>query len=236
MQELWRKYLDGNPEYLVRNYWWAYLSPVGVWFFSHHRIINLILFGQYRNILSAVTARLGNAPCKHMLQLTCAYGELTPTLARYTDELLLNDVAMIQLRLARQTLSKSGRTARMARMNAEQLAYATDSFDTLIIFFLLHELPPEARQRALEEAMRVLKPGGRLLLAEYGVNRGKHLLHRVALLRWTMEWLEPFLHDFWHSDLPAQLQACATRQNKSLQLVGETALFGGFYRVIEYHA
>jgi ubiquinone/menaquinone biosynthesis C-methylase UbiE len=83
--------------------------------------------------------------------------------------------------------------------------------------------------------MRVLKPNGRLLLAEYGVNRGKHLLHRVALLRWTMERLEPFLRDFWHSDLHAQLQECATRQNKSLQLVGETALFGGFYRVMEYH-
>lgn len=234
MRELWRKYLDGNPEYLVRNYWWAYLSPVGVWFFSHHSIINLILFGHYRKILSAVTGRLGNTPCQRMLQLTCAYGELTPTLSGYAKELHLNDVAVIQLKLARRSLSKLGRTAQLARMNAEQLAYATDSFDTLVIFFLLHELPPDARQRALDEALRVLKPGGKLLLAEYGVNRGKHALHRFAILRWTLERLEPFLHDFWHSDLPAQLQDCAAHHNKSLQLIGETALFGGFYRVMEY--
>jgi hypothetical protein len=49
-----------------------------------------------------------------------------------------------------------------------------------------------------------------------------------------MERLEPFLHDFWHSDLPAQLRDCAARNNKSLQLIGETSLFGGFYRVMEY--
>ncbi len=232
----WQRYLDGIPEYLARNYWWAYLSPAGVWFFSHHIIINLILFGQYRTILAALTTRLDSAPCKRTLQLTCAYGELTPSLAGRTEELHLNDAALIQLRLARRALSKQGRTAQMARMNAESLAYATDSFDTLIIFFLLHELPAAARQRALEEALRVLKPGGRLFVAEYGLNLGIHPLHRFPPLRWLMERLEPFLRDFWHSDLHAQLQDCAARHNKSLQLAGETVVFRGFYRVMEYHA
>lgn len=236
MRGFWRRYLDGNPEYLVRNYWWAYLSPVGVWFFSHHAIINLILFGQYRPLLSALTERLHRAPCGRMLQLTCAYGELTPTLSSFTEELHLNDVAVVQLQLARRALSKRNRSAQMARMNAESLAYATDSLDTLIVFFLLHELPPAARQRALDEALRVLRPGGRLLLSEYGVNRGIHRLHRFAPLRWAMQRLEPFLRDFWHSDLHAQLHECAARQNKSLQLVGERAVFDGFYRVMEYHA
>ncbi len=236
MAGFWRRYLDGNPEYLVRNYWWAYLSPAGVWLFSHHIVVNLILFGQYRTILSDLAARLGNTPSRRMLQLTCAYGELTPTLTGFTDDLHVNDAAAIQLRLTRSALSKRGRTAQMARMNAEYLAYATDSFETLIIFFLLHELPPAARQRALEEALRVLKPGGRLLLAEYGANRGIHPLHRFLPLRWVMERLEPFLRDFRHSDLHGQLLECATSQNKTLRLVGETAVFGGFYRVMEYQA
>jgi ubiquinone/menaquinone biosynthesis C-methylase UbiE len=235
MAGFWRRYLDGNPEYLVRNYWWAYLSPVGIWFFSHHGIVNLILFGQYRAILSALTERLHRAPCGRMLQLSCAYGDLTPTLAGLSNELHLSDAAMSQLQLARRDLSKRGRTAQLARMNAESLAYASNSFDTLIIFFLLHELPPAARQRALEEALRVLKPNGRLLVAEHGANRGIHPLHRFALLRRPREWLEPFLRDFWQSDLHAQLQDIAARQNKTLCLVGETALYGSFYRVMEYH-
>ena len=241
MSKRWQHYLDGNPEYLARHYWWAYLSPVGVWFFSHHIIINLILFGQYRRILDALTTRLNTAPCGRMLQLTCAYGELTPTLARLTDELHINDVALIQLRLAQKSLALQHRTAFLARMNAESLCYATDSFDTVVIFFLLHELPAAARQRALSETLRVLKPGGRLLIAEYAMNRaenraknrGRHLMHR-APWRWILEYLEPFLHDFWHSDLTAQLESYALQQGKTLSHIGTTCVFSDFFRVEEY--
>ncbi len=235
MGKRWQRYLDGNPEYLARHYWWAYLAPFGVWFFSHHTIINLILFGQYRRILDALTARLASADCGRMLQLTCAYGELTPTLAQFTGELHLNDVALIQLRVAQQSLARRQRTALMARMNAESLSYTTNSFDSVVIFFLLHELPAEARQHALGETLRVLKPGGRLIIVEYAMNRGGHLLH-LAPWRWVLERLEPFLHDFWHSDLSAQLSGCATQHDKVLAHIGTTFLFGAFYRVEEYRA
>lgn len=234
MLSSWRRYLDGTPEYLARHYWWAYLSPAGVWFFSHHSIINLILFGQYRALLAALTAHLGATPCGRMLQLTCAYGELTPALAGLAQELHLNDAAAIQLRLASRTLSTQGRTALITRMNAEALGYATDCFDTVVVFFLLHELPATAREHALDEAMRVLKPSGRLLIAEYGPHRNRHPLHRLPPFCRILERLEPFLHDFWHSDLHAQLQASATQHNKQLHLTGETTVFGGFYRVVEY--
>lgn len=229
----WRRYLDGTPEYLARHYWWAYLSPAGVWFFSHHTIINLILFGQYRRILDALTSRLTSAPCGRMLQLTCAYGELTPALANFTDELHLNDAALIQLRVAQQSLAKKHRSAFLTRMNAETLSYASHSFDTVVIFFLLHELPATARQRALNETLRVLKTGGRLLIVEYAPNFGRHFLHH-APWRWLLEYLEPFLKDFWHSNLSEQLVSYAEQHNKKLIHVGTTTLFGSFYRVEEY--
>lgn len=235
MRTLWRRYLNGNPEYLAHYYWWAYLAPIGVWFFSHHLIINAILFGQYRRLLGALMQHLRAAPCGRMLQLACAYGNLTPALAGLTDELHLTDVASIQLKIAGEGLAQQQRGALMTRMNAESLAYASSSFDTMVIFFLLHELPPAARQRALSEAVRVLKPGGRLLIAEYGVNRNRHPLHRITPLRRIIERLEPFLHDFQLEDLPAQLQSCAAEQGKALQQAGETQLFGGYYRVLIFH-
>jgi len=236
VRPLWQRYLNGNPEYLAHYYWWAYLAPFGVWFFSHHFIINLILFGQYRRLLDTLMQHLHTAPCGRMLQLTCAYGKLTPTLAGLTDELHLTDVASIQLKIAGDGLARRHRSALMARMNAESLAYATNSFDTVVIFFLLHELPTAARQRALSEALRVLKPGGRLLIAEYGINCNRHPLHRITPLRWIIEHLEPFLHDFQHEDLPAQLEKHAMKHGKSLQQTSEKELFGGFYRVMTFHA
>lgn len=233
MGKRWQRYLDGNPEYLARHYWWAYLSPVGVWFFSHHITINLILFGQYRRILNALIARLASASCGRILQLTCAYGELTPTLAQYTGELHLNDVALIQLKVAQQGLLNKHRAALLARMNADSSAYATNCFDTVVIFFLLHELPADARKRALHETIRVLKPGGRLLIVEYAPDLGNHFLHR-APWRWILEYLEPFLHDFWHSDLHQQLAEYAAMQGKALSHTESTSLFYNFYRVEEY--
>lgn len=232
----WRRYLDGIPEYLARHYWWAYLSPRGVWFFDHYPIINLILFGQYRAILSEVMRRYATMEHARTLQLTCAYGTLTPTLAlaANTRELHVADAADIQLSSAQNKLKAVARGAALVRMNAEALAYTNDSFDSVIIFFLLHELPPAARERTLRETLRVLKPGGQLLIAEYGENCGAHLLHRCAPWRWMLEKLEPFLNDFWHSNLHAELDLYATRQNKTLRQSTETALFGGFYRVMEF--
>jgi len=232
----WRRYLDGIPEYLARHYWWAYLSPRGVWFFDHQPVINLILFGQYHVILNAVMQRYATLTTQRTLQLTCAYGALTPTLALApnTQELHVIDVANIQLASARAKLESVSRSASMARMNTESLAYASDSFDTVVIFFLLHELPASARERTLSEVLRVLKPGGHLLIAEYGENRSTHWLHRFSPWRRLLEGLEPFLHDFWHSDLNGQINELAAQQGKQLQVTSETALFSGFYRVVEY--
>lgn len=234
----WRRYLDGIPEYLARNYWWAYLHPLGVRFFDHQAIVNLILFGQYRNILNEVMRRYAATDGARTLQLTCAYGALTPTLAQAdnTHELHLMDIAAIQLRAAQRKAANIAKPIRYARINAETLAYADNSFDTVIIFFLLHELPGEARQRVLGETLRVLKPGGTLLIAEYGENRGLHWLHRTALMRWLLEKLEPFLDDFWCSHLDSQLLALGQQQNKPLRIEAPIPLFGGFYRVMEYRA
>ncbi|MFA6015494.1 MAG: class I SAM-dependent methyltransferase [Gallionellaceae bacterium] len=232
----WRRYRAGTPEYLARNYWWAYLSPPGVWFFDHDLIIDAILFGQYRTILDALMQRYVALPASRTLQLTCAYGSITPTLALSpnTRELHVMDVANIQLLAAQTKLSAVSRTAAIVRMNAEALAYADKSFDCVVIFFLLHELPVAARERTLREVLRVMKSGAHLLVAEYAENHGQHVLQRFTPWRWILEKLEPFLHDFWHSDLHARLFKLAEQQGIQLQVNAEITLFSGFYRVVEY--
>ncbi len=236
MAAFWRRYLDGIPEYLARHYWWAYLAPWGVWFFDHRPIINLILFGQYRAILDEVMRCHAAAPAGRTLQLTCAYGALTPTLAASpaTGELHIMDAAAIQLRAAQRKISRGARPVHFALVNAEALAYCDNSFDTVIIFFLLHELPADARRRAVLEATRVLRPGGCLLLAEYGENRGMHPLHRLAPARWLLEKLEPFLHSFWHGDLDALLTEALAHNGKRRAARHAVEIFRGFYRVLAY--
>lgn len=226
--------VEQMPDYLVRHYGWAYLWPASVWFFDHQPIINAILFGQYRRIMD-VTLRLLDPPrAGRTLQIAGVYGELTPKLTRHIADLHLIDVAPIQLAAARRKLAAIGKTASLLRMRAEALRYPDASFDTTLMFLLLHEMPAIARRRSLREALRVTRPGGTFVIAEYGEKRKNHLFHRFAPMRWLLTRAEPFLGGFWSEDLGAVLQECAHEVRRGVERVEQVDLFGGFYRVARY--
>jgi ubiquinone/menaquinone biosynthesis C-methylase UbiE len=232
---LYQRFRDGVPEYLARHYWWAYLWRTGVWFFDHQPVISTILFGQYRKLLDVTLERLDAAPCGETLQLSCVYGMFTPKLARKFAGLPLHitDVAQVQLD---QTLGKipADRHLVATRMNAESLGYADRVFDSVIVFFLLHELPAEARHRVLSEALRVLAPGGRLLMVEYAPLPRDHLLYRFPPFRALLTRLEPFLKSHWHEVYPERMAVLASQLGRAAHEVWRKDLFGAFYRVSEY--
>lgn len=225
---------DILPDYLVRYYRWAYLWPVAVWFFDHQPIINAILFGNYRRIMDQTLRLMEPATAGKALQIAAVYGKLTPTLAEQIEELHLVDVAPVQLAAAARKLAANGETAQLARMDAERLTYPDDSFDTTLMFLLLHEMPAEARRNSLRQACRVTRPGGRLVIAEYGELGRKHWLHRLAPLRWILTTAEPFLGGFWKENLTGVVERCATDAGKRIELEEQVDIFGGFYRVMRY--
>jgi len=233
----WKKFLDGVPEYLARYYWWAYLWRPAIWFFDHQPIINLILFGQYKRLMMQTLQCLESRPAGRLLQLTCVYGKLTPTLLEVpgNQPMYLIDVATAQLQASRSKLAPARRAQLLpARMNAESLAFQDNSFSTILIFFLMHEMPTTARQRTLAETVRVLQPGGRLVITEYGEEPCDHWIYRMHWLRKQLLFWEPFLEDFWREDLSALLQQEAHRQGKAIEQVERHPVFDGFYRVLVY--
>jgi ubiquinone/menaquinone biosynthesis C-methylase UbiE len=225
----------GLPDYLERYYAWAYVWPFSVWFFDHQPIINAILFGNYRRIMRA-TMRLMDLPnAGKTLQVAGVYGELTPTLARgLAEPVHLIDAAPIQLEAARRKVEAIGHRIQLARMHAESLHYEDRSFDTVLMFLLLHEMPPKPRRDALREAIRVLKPGGRLVIAEYGENKGRHLFHRFWPMRKVLTWAEHFLGGFWSENLTHTLVECGAAAGRAVELEEQVDVFGGFYRAARY--
>jgi ubiquinone/menaquinone biosynthesis C-methylase UbiE len=67
--------------------------------------------------------------------------------------------------LARARVRARGRRATMAVGDAQQLSFADARFDTVVSTLTLCTIPDE--RRALAEAWRVLRPGGRLVLLEH---------------------------------------------------------------------
>ncbi|MGB8518481.1 MAG: methyltransferase domain-containing protein [Gallionella sp.] len=232
---LYKKFLrEGVPDYLARHYWWAYLWKKSIWFFDHQPIINAILFGQYDTLLKQTLAHVERKPGARLLQLTCVYGKLTPSLLHHTDnEVHLCDVALGQLELARS--KDADRRCHLARMNAESLAYANDSFDQVILFFLFHEMPPQARQNVYDEIARVVKKNGSVLITEYGETPRHHWLYRFIPFRFLFAQLEPFLPGFWQEDVGEKLAGALKRRGKKLHDAPQiTPCFNQFYRVMLY--
>lgn len=229
---LYQHFLDGVPWYLARHYWWAYLWDKSIWFFDHQPVINAILFGHYQRLMDETLSRYQPGESSRTLQLTCVYGKLTPTLKEKTPaQLHIMDACIGQLELAQR---KSGTNLHAARMDAESLAYRSDTFDHVILFFLLHEMPPEARENTLREAVRVLKSGGRLLITEYGEKPEHHWLYQFFPFRWLLGNLEPFLPGFWQESLNEKLQQAANENGKKIEIIDQISVFSGFYRVVEY--
>ena len=77
------------PEYLLRNYWWAYVNPGAVRLFERQWLVNVILCGNFALLRDAVLDELGVAICGRTLQVACVYGDFSvrladPSLDRHT--------------------------------------------------------------------------------------------------------------------------------------------------------
>ena len=82
-------------------------------------------------------------------------------------ELIGTDLSDAYLRQANRWLnSAQSSLVQLIRANGESLPLANGCLQGVTCVFLLHELPGEARQNVINEAWRVLEPGGVLVLAD----------------------------------------------------------------------
>lgn len=215
------------PEYLQKTYWWAYLHPNAVRLFEREWLVNLILWGNFTRLRDSALVELGTLVTGHLLQIACVYGDFTQTLARRLGpeaRLDVIDVAAIQLANLQRKLAPDSRIA-LHRQDSSRLQFADASFDSTLLFFLLHEQPASVRRASLAEALRVTRPGGKIVIVDY------HLPHWGNPLRYLMfavlKTLEPFALDLWREEIAEFLPA----QAKPASLV-KTTIFGGLYQKV----
>ena len=213
------------PRYLQQEYWWAYVHPKAVHLFERDWLVNAILFGNYGRLRDAALDRLGATIAGRTLQLACVYGDLTRRLReRMAPDARLDvvDVLPVQLHNLRRKLPHDERIA-LLHDDASSLASPDAHYDQVLLFFLLHEMPGGVRRATLGEALRVLRPGGRLVIVDYHRPAPLHPLR--PLMHQVFTHLEPYAFDLWEREIEHFMPAHAVPA-----AIEKRTFFGGLYQ------
>jgi ubiquinone/menaquinone biosynthesis C-methylase UbiE len=192
------------PEYLQDTYWWAYLHPKSFYFFERKWVVNLILWGNMKRLTEMVLEELSVEPQSRILQIACVYGEFSSKVADHLGKsgsrLEIVDVAPIQLENVEKKLTGKQNIG-LHHLDSTSMTFPDASFDQTVVFFLLHEQPEYARRKTVEEAIRVTRPGGKVIFVDYhGPKRSNPMRY---VMKPILSWLEPYAMDLWREELPA---------------------------------
>ncbi len=143
----------------------------------------------------AIQAVLGAQPIRSLLDLGTGTGSMLELFGHDIERGLGVDLSLDMLALARTRLDRAGlKNCSVRHGDIYDLALPPESFDVVIVHQVLHFLDDSAR--AIREAARVLRPGGRLLIVDFAPHdleflRDEHAHRRLGFAAETVrQWLE----------------------------------------------
>jgi ubiquinone/menaquinone biosynthesis C-methylase UbiE len=215
------------PEYLHNTYWWAYLHPRAVHIFERQWLVNLILWGNFAKLRDAALQEMGDVINGRVLQVACVYGDFTEHLVRRLGpqgSVDVIDVAPIQIKNLQAKLSNPQHVNALLQ-DSTDLHFEDGSHDSVVVFFLLHEQPADVRRKTISEALRVTKPGGKLIFVDYhkpaAVNPFRYIMVPILTT------LEPFAMDVWRGEIVDWLPT-----DIKISKMEKQTYFGGLYQKV----
>ncbi len=169
-------------------------------------IISAILLFQYHHLVSKIVADLKQMDLrnKKVLITSCAFGNVIPRVVKAAlesgaERVLIADIIQNELVHAKTKLREYGGKVEYVEDNATSMTLNNGGVDANVMFFLLHELPHDLKGQALNEAGRMLAPGGKLFLAEFH----RPQLWVLRALSWTyFKVFEPLGLALWDTHEP----------------------------------
>jgi ubiquinone/menaquinone biosynthesis C-methylase UbiE len=153
---------------------------------------------------TAIRAALADKPFRSLLDLGTGTGRMLEMFGPDIERGLGLDLSLDMLLMARDRLERAGlKNCSVRQGDLYDLPLAESSFDAVILHQVLHFLDDGGR--AIKEAARVLRPGGRLLVIDFAPHefeflREQHAHRRLGFAPETVtQWfaasgLEPVMH------------------------------------------
>jgi demethylmenaquinone methyltransferase/2-methoxy-6-polyprenyl-1,4-benzoquinol methylase len=136
----------------------------------YHAMGALLSFGQDPRWRRMLVAAIGPRPGERVLDVATGTGLVATALARSGCEVVAVDQSEPMLDVARARLARARELTQRVRFvtgEAERLPFEDGEFDALTFTYLLRYV--DDRGATLRELARVVKPGGRIGMVEFGV-------------------------------------------------------------------
>lgn len=140
-------------------------------------------------VKSTLIAQACLRPGQVVLDIGCGTGTLTMLIKQAQPDVIVHglDIDTEILQIAQNKAQAAGLDLKLQQGSATCLPYADQSFDHVFTSLMMHHLITADKQHMLREAFRVLKPGGQLHVADFGVPHTLGMRAISLLVRWFEE-------------------------------------------------
>lgn len=140
------------------------------WAHAYDWIVGTFTLGREKAMRAQTLKHAALKPGERVLDIGCGTGTLAIAAAQAHPECDVTgvDPAAAMIERARKKTRAAGVKARFEVGVVEKIDAENDSFDVVLCTLVLHHLPEGMQASALGEIRRVLKPGGRLVLVDFG--------------------------------------------------------------------
>ena len=136
---------------------------------------------------AAILQLVGDGPLQAVLDLGTGTGRMLQLLSPHANRVVGVDMSPAMLSIARAEVERANlRNVQLRQGDVYALPVERDSYDLVLVHQVLHYL--DDPQRALREAARALRPGGRLVVVDFAPHgheflREKHAHRRLGFSR-----------------------------------------------------